>query len=88
MIEKCILNSFAVDLFCKFHHCTVEPLLMVTSPQLPPLYNGHLSTAAILFCPQGGHCREVQLYYCISICVLRILRKISRLSHRHRGEKM
>ena len=26
-----------------------------------PLYNGHLSTAAKLFCPQGAPCGEVQL---------------------------
>ena len=28
-----------------------------------PLYNGRLSTISTFFCPQGGHCREVQLYY-------------------------
>ena len=28
-----------------------------------PLYYGHLSTMATLFCPQGGHCREVQLHF-------------------------
>ena len=30
-------------------------LLFKASLQLPPIYNGY-------FCPQGGHCREVQLY--------------------------
>ena len=29
---------------------------------LPP-HNGHLSTTATFFCPQGGHCGEVQLYF-------------------------
>ena len=28
---------------------------------LKPLYNGHLFTTATFFCPQGVHCREVQL---------------------------
>ena len=28
-----------------------------------PLDNGHLSTLATFFCPQGGCCREVQLYF-------------------------
>ena len=27
-----------------------------------PLYHGHLSIMATFFCPQGGHCKEVQLY--------------------------
>ena len=26
-------------------------------------YNGRLSTTATLFCPQGGRCQDVQLYY-------------------------
>ena len=26
-------------------------------------YNGRLSTMATLFCPQGGRCQDVQLYY-------------------------
>ena len=25
-----------------------------------PLHNGHLSTMATLFCPQGGRCEEVE----------------------------
>ena len=79
VIEKSILNSCVDDLVSKFCHRTGEPRLMVT---------GQLSTMATFFCPQGGHCREVQLSYCISTCVLHILKKISRLSHRHRGEKM
>ena len=29
---------------------------------LKPLYNFHLFTMATFFCPQGGRCREVQLY--------------------------
>ena len=29
---------------------------------LKPLYNGHLFTTATFLCPQGGRCREVQLY--------------------------
>ena len=33
----------------------------VTFPQWPLLHYGHLSTTATFFCPQGGHCREVQL---------------------------
>ena len=56
---------------------TVEPSLMATSPQPPPLYNGqffwltvhtcidscfNLSMMATLFCPQDGHWKEVQLY--------------------------
>ena len=31
---------------------------------LPP-HNGHLFTTATFFCPQGGRCGEVQLYYCL-----------------------
>ena len=27
-----------------------------------PLYNGHLFIMATIFCPQGGRCREVQIY--------------------------
>ena len=27
------------------------------------LYNGHLSTSATFFCPQGGRCRKVQLHF-------------------------
>ena len=53
VIEKSILNSCVDDLVCKFCHCTGESRLMVT---------GQLSTMATFFCPQGGHCREVQLY--------------------------
>ena len=30
---------------------------------LKPLYKGYLSTTATFFCPQGGRCREVQLYF-------------------------
>ena len=29
---------------------------------LKPLYNDHLFTTATFFCPQGSHCREIQLY--------------------------
>ena len=29
---------------------------------LQPLCNGCLSTMATFFCPQGGRCREVELY--------------------------
>ena len=54
---------------------TVEPSLMATSPQRPvcladsPYIDScfNLSTMATLFCPQGGHWREAQLYslwYC------------------------
>ena len=56
------------------HKYTVEPPLMATSLQQPffgrqsihsllfqPLYTAHLSTMATFFCPQGGHCRGVQL---------------------------
>ena len=32
-----------------------------------PLYNGHLFTAATIFCPQGGHCGQVQLYLVQSV---------------------
>ena len=32
-----------------------------TTP-LPP-QNGYLFTMAAFFCPQGGHCGEVRLYY-------------------------
>ena len=59
------------------HVITVQPLLMATSlqsPFFPPdgqknsyidsclKPNGHLFTIATFFCPQGGRCREVQLY--------------------------
>ena len=36
---------------------TVKPPITATSPQPPPLYNDNS-----FFCPQGGHCGEVQLY--------------------------
>ena len=32
-----------------------------------PLYNGHLFTAVTFFCPQGGHCGQVQLYLVQSV---------------------
>ena len=57
----------------------VEPLMTATSPQLPlpfvpvdspyidsylkPLYNGQLIAAVSFFCPLGGLCAEVQLYF-------------------------
>ena len=56
---------------------TVEPPLTPTSTQWPSLHKGHffggqsiyidsfcsnLPTMAIFFGPQGGRCREVQLY--------------------------
>ena len=36
---------------------------------LPP-HNGHLSTTATFFCPQGGRCGEVQLYSNYSACII------------------
>ena len=59
-----------------FEEYTVEPLLTATSTNtaiffgersihwllFQPHYNGHLSTMAIFLCPQGGRCRDIQLY--------------------------
>ena len=35
-----------------------------------PLYNGHLSTMATLFCPQGGRCGEVHLYVFVDLTIV------------------
>ena len=52
---------------------TVEPPITATSLQQPFLVDSiyirscfNLSTMATFFCPQGGHCREVQLYVKLS----------------------
>ena len=73
----CIRNMLIQQSF----FITVEPPLFktATSPQRPPLYNSfflvdspyihscfNLSTMATFFCPQGGHCRGVQLYVKLS----------------------
>ena len=38
--------------------CSLKKIVIL---QILPSHNGHLSTRAIFFCPQGGHCGEVRL---------------------------
>ena len=48
------------ELITKKHVVLPKKKLSCITP-LPP-YNDHLSTMATFFCPQGGHCGEMQLY--------------------------
>ena len=55
---KCKYSTFLVRAFLEHipqaeSHCHITPL---------PPYNGHHSTTATFFCPQGSHCGEVRLY--------------------------
>ena len=45
---------------------TVEPPLMATSLTTAT----SLHAMATFFCPQGGHCREIQLYSVIKLSVV------------------
>ena len=48
-------------ILCEMKWATFEPLLTATSPQRSPLYNGHLSITATLFC-LGGQSTHLLLF--------------------------
>ena len=62
---QCIMevNNFEISRVVFMPNITTNHAITYTYYTPIPPYNGHLSTKANFFCPQGGRCGEVRLTF-------------------------